>query len=116
MPFSENETETILQQLEDEFWSHRRPPLHLRDKVREGQRIEGQSIELFLNRPAFQRSGEWIEERIARLRYIRSRDLWEIDIWLSDLEWQLYEPFPKADTLPDALAEIHRDKHACFFG
>ena len=116
MAFSANETETILQQLEDHFWTLRRPPLQLRDQVREGQRIERQSIELFLNRPAFQRPGEWIEERIARLRYVRSRNLWEIDIWLSDLEWQLYEAFPKADTLPDALAEIHRDQHGCFFG
>jgi len=116
MPFSEIETETILQTLEDEFWTHRRPPLHLRDKVREGQRIDSQSIELFLNRPAFRRLGEWIEEPIAKIRYIRSRDVWEVYWQRADLKWHRYEPCPETKSLSDALAEIQRDEHACFFG
>lgn len=116
MPFSENETETILQELEDEFWTHHRPPLHLRDKVREGQRIDGQSIELFLNRPAYRRPGEWIEEAIAKIKYIRSKDVWAIYWRRADLKWHRYEPCPESQSLSDPLAEIHRDDHACFFG
>jgi len=36
-------------------------PLHLRDKVREGQRIEGHEIELFLVRPMFSDPAREIE-------------------------------------------------------
>ena len=39
--------------IEKLIWAKRRPPLHLRDRVREGQRIEGHEIELFLVRPLF---------------------------------------------------------------
>lgn len=116
MAFTENETAAILSQLEDEFWAHHRPPLELRDKLREGQRIAGQSIELFLNRPAFEVPGEWIEEAIAKIRYFRSQDVWVIYWQRADLKWHRYDPCPEVETLSEALATIHEDAHACFFG
>lgn len=116
MAFTENETETILGQLEEEFWVHHRPSLHLRDKVREGQRIDGQSIELFFNRPAFERPGKWIEESIAKIRYRRSRDEWAIYWQRADLKWHRYDPCPETETISAALAKIGEDEHACFFG
>lgn len=116
MAFNDAETESILDKLEREFWVQRRPPLHLRDQLREGQRIDGHSIELFLNRPAFRRPDEWIEEPIAKIRYVRSRDAWEIYWQRADLKWHLYEPCPETRSLSAALTEIKDDPHACFFG
>ena len=116
MAFTENETEVILRQLEDEFWVKHRPPIDLRDKVSEGQRIDGQSIELFLNRPAFLRPGEWIEEPIVKIRYFRSRDAWALYWQRADLKWHRYDPCPETETLSAALAKISEDEHACFFG
>jgi len=116
MAFTEDETATILRQLEEEFWAHCRPPFKLRDKVREGQRIDGQSIELFLNRPGFRRRDEWIEESIAKIRYFRSRDGWAIYWQRADLKWHRYDPCPETATLSEALATISEDEHACFFG
>ena len=68
MAFTEIEIAKHMKVLEDSFWVHRRPPLHLRDKVREGQRFTDQAIELFLVRPAFNHPDEQIEEPIAKLR------------------------------------------------
>ncbi|MEO0445633.1 MAG: DUF3024 domain-containing protein [Verrucomicrobiota bacterium] len=116
MAFTEQETELILTKLEEEFWTHRRPPLPLRDEMREGQRIHEQSIELFLSRPAFRRPDDWIEEAIARIRYVRTRDAWELYWQRADLKWHRYEPCPESQSLSTALAEIHRDEHGCFFG
>ena len=116
MAFSENETEKILRQLEEEFWTHRRPPIHLRNKVREGQRIEDHSIELFLVRPSFRRPDEWIEEPISKIRYVRSRDAWGIYWRRADLKWHRYDPCQETETLPEALAIISKDQHGCFFG
>lgn len=59
-----------LRVLEDCFWSRRRPPLHLRDKVREGQRFTNGCIELFFVRPAYKRPGEEIEESIAKVQHL----------------------------------------------
>ncbi len=116
MGFTENETEQILNQLEQNFWSRHRPPIELRDKVREGQRVEGQSIELFLNRPAFQRPDQWIEEPICKIRYLRSKDVWAIYWQRADMKWHRYEPCPETASLTAALAKISEDEHGCFFG
>ena len=67
MAFTDLEIAEHTLSLEQHFWAHRRPPLHLRDKVREGQRFTDQSIELFIVRPAFNRPGEHTEGSIAKV-------------------------------------------------
>lgn len=76
MAFTDIEIAEPMKVLEDSFWSQRRPPLHLRDQVREGQRFTNQVIELFIVRPAFNRPGEHIEESIAKVQYVLSRFFW----------------------------------------
>ena len=73
MAFTDIEIEEPMKVLEDSFWSRRRPLLHLRDQVREGQRFTNQVIELLIVRPAFNRPGEHIEESIAKVQYVLSR-------------------------------------------
>jgi len=116
MPFTDLEIAGHTTLIEELFWSRRRPPLHLRDKVREGQRIDGTGIELFLVRPAFQRPGEWIEESIAKVRFIRSRDVWHLFWKRADLKWHRYQPCPEADSLGAVLRTINVDANGCFFG
>jgi hypothetical protein len=116
MPFTESEIDDHTTTLEEHFWLHRRPPLHLRDRVREGQRFEGQSIELFLVRPAFNRPGEEIEESIARLQYVRSKNHWRLFWKRADMKWHRYPPCPETSTLAAALSVIHQDLKGCFFG
>jgi len=116
MAFTEIEIAQHLKVLETSFWSKRRPPLHLRDKVREGQRMEDQAIELFFVRPAFMRPGEFIEEAIAKLRYLRNRDVWKIYWMRADGKWHGYPPDPEAKSLEAALSVIDKDANGCFFG
>ncbi len=116
MAFSESELSQHLETLEREFWTKRRPPLELRDKIREGQRISGQSILLFYERPAFRRPKEFIESSIAKIRYNRTRNVWQIYWQRADLKYHSYKPHPEAATLSDALAVINADPHGCFFG
>jgi hypothetical protein len=116
MAFTEIEIVEHTINLEQHFWSLRRPPLHLRDKVREGQRFIGQSIELFLVRPAFRRPGEHTEESIARVTYVRSKKVWHLFWKRADGRWHRYPPHPEAKSLAAALRIIHEDANACFFG
>lgn len=116
MAFTELEIAEHTFTLEQHFWAHRRPPLHLRDKVREGQRFTDQSIELFLVRPAFQRPGEHIEESIAKVTYVRSKAVWRLFWKRADNKWHRYPPQPEAKSLTKALAVIHADVNGCFFG
>jgi len=88
------------------FWSRRRPPLHLREKVHEGQRLTDQSVELFMVRPAFNRPGEQIEQPIAKLQHVRSRKVWRIFWNRADGKYHGYEPSPQTDSLSAALRVI----------
>jgi hypothetical protein len=116
MAFTEFETESILKQLEDQFWAHRRPPLDARDEITDGQRIEGQVIDLFFNRVSFHDPSIWREDAIARIRYIKSRDCWAIYWQRANMKWISYEPCPETKTLSEALAIIREDAYACFLG
>jgi hypothetical protein len=116
MAFTENEISEHTLLIEDLFWSRRRPPVSMREKIREGQRFTDQSIEFFYVRPAFNRPGKLIEESIAKVRLNRSRGVWHLYWQRADLKWHVYEPFPEADSLADALRVIDEDAWNCFFG
>ena len=116
MAFSETELREHLEMLEGSFWAHRRPPLHLRDKIREGQRIAGHSIELFFIRPHFRDPDREIEEPIAKITFVRSQSIWRIFWMRADGKWHGYPPYPEAPSLVKALGIIHEDQNGCFFG
>lgn len=102
--------------LEKHFWAHRRPPLHLRERIREGQRFTEHAIELFLVRPIFDRPDEHIEESIAKMQYVRSKDTWHLFWKRADGKWHRYPPCPEAKSLAAALGVIDKDPNGCFFG
>ncbi len=116
MAFSESELNRHLFALEERFWAHYRPPPHLRDQVREGQRIPGHGIEIFFVRPAFRSPGESVEHSIAKLKFDRSREVWAIYWMRVDAKWHRYPPCPEAPTLGKALDAVHADPNGCFFG
>lgn len=116
MAFTENEIAEYATDIEKYFWVHRRPPFHLRDQIREEQRFADQAIELFFVRPVFRLPGQWVEEPIARIKFIRSRNVWQIFWKRADNRWHRYPSKPEARLLSTALKVIHEDPHHCFFG
>jgi hypothetical protein len=116
MPFSDSEIAEHTSTLEAKFWSFIRPPLHLRDRIREGQRFEGGSLELFFVRPAFGDPVKWIEDPIAKIRFVRSTGVWRLYWQRADLKWHSYPPCPETGSLSEALEIIKEDANRCFFG
>jgi hypothetical protein len=102
--------------IEKLIWAKRRPPLHLRGKVREGQRIEGHEIELFLVRPMFPDPTREIEESIAKARYVKSRDVWQVFWKRADMKWRRYLPRAEVKSLEAFLKLVHEDANRCFWG
>ena len=66
MPFTDNEIAEHTLTIEKHFWSKRRPPVEMRDKIREGQRFTGYTLDLFYVRPRWQHPGETIDSPVAR--------------------------------------------------
>ena len=116
MAFTDSEIAEHMKVIEDSFWSRRRPPLHLRDRIREGQRFTAHAIELFHVRPACKRPGEFQESSIRKVQYVRSQGVWRIFWMRSDCKWHGYEPCPEVKSLDHALRVMDEDAHCCFFG
>jgi hypothetical protein len=116
MAFNDVEIARYAGLIEKLIWAKRRPPLHVRDKVREGQRIEGHEIELFLVRPLFSDPTRQIEESIAKARYVKSRDVWQVFWKRADLKWHRYPPRPEVKSLEGFLKLVDEDANGCFWG
>lgn len=116
MAFTDEEIATHTATLEHEFWSRRRPPLNVRDLMREGQRFADQSIELFYVRPLHFDPTRHTEEPIAKLTYVRVSNSWRIFWQRADLKWHRYAPNPEVASLAEALRIVDHDANCCFFG
>lgn len=116
MAFTDVEIAEHLKVIEDSFWSRRRPPLHLRDKVREGQRFTDRVIELFIVRPVYDNPAEQTEESIARIQHLPRLRIWRLFWKRADGNWHRYQPCSQVPSLAEALRVIDEDAHGCFFG
>jgi len=116
MGFTDNEIAEHMKVLEEVFWSRRRPPVHLRDKVREGQRCADRTIELFIVRPVFNCPDEHTEESIARIQHVPHLRVWRIFWKRADGNWHRYQPCFEVASLADALRVVNGDANGCFFG
>jgi hypothetical protein len=115
MAFSEFETKRY-ERVVGEFLDRRRPPVHLRDKVDIGYRIERQSIEIFEIRPVWNDPGEKMEPPIAKATYVKSSDSWKVFWMRADMKWHGYGPDPLVKTLEEFLELVNEDSHGCFWG
>ncbi|MDA0346274.1 MAG: DUF3024 domain-containing protein [Verrucomicrobia bacterium] len=116
MPFTDEQIAFYTEAIERIVWSKRRPPLDARDQVREGQRIEGNSVELFLVRAEWRNQGKWIEEPVAKATYVKSSKVWKVYWQRADLKWHPYEGLPEVENFEDFLNEVEEDPYCCFWG
>ena len=116
MAFTDSEIADHTALIEQLLWSRRRPPLHLRDKIREGQRFTGHAIEFFFVRPQFEQPGRTVEESVAKVQFVRSRGVWRLYWKRADGQWHGYQPQPEAKSLAVVLRVIDEDAYSCFFG
>lgn len=116
MAFTNAEIAEYTALIERLIWARRRPPPHLRDKVREGQRIEGNEINLFLVRPYFRDPTQQVECSIAKTRYVKSRSIWVVYWKRADGKWHRYAPRPEVRSLEAFLKLVDEDANCCFWG
>lgn len=116
MGFNDAEIACHADLIEKLIWTKHRPPLHLRDKVREGQRIDGYEIELFLVRPLWCDPAREVEPSIAKTRYMKSRNVWRVFWKRADAKWHRYGPRPEVKSLEEFLTLVDEDANDCFWG
>jgi len=114
MAFTENELPLIEANLR-KFCDELDNP-EIIDKLKHDFRIEDQSIILFDVRPHFRNPKQKIETPIAKLRFFRSRNEWQLYWMRGDLKWDAYEPNPIGIGYMPLLKIVNDDEYCCFFG
>lgn len=93
-----------------------RPPEEIRNQLDIGFKLEGQNIELYDIRPRWDNPEEKLDLPFARIKYIKSTNLFKL-YWLrASGKWEAYKPFPEATHLQELLDIIDEDKYYCFKG
>jgi hypothetical protein len=94
----------------------RKSPQKLHDRVRIEFRVEGHEVLIYETRPAFRDPSHWVEQGVAKLRFVRTAGEWRLFWQRASLRWQSYEPLASSRDIEILLVEIDRDPHGCFFG
>jgi hypothetical protein len=92
------------------------PPEHA-DHLRTVYEVDGHSVSVYEERPPWDGVGDWTRMGVARFRYFRSRDEWQLYWMRQDLRWHLYWPEDEMPSdLPSLVALVESDEFGAFFG
>ncbi|MBK9247863.1 MAG: DUF3024 domain-containing protein [Ignavibacteria bacterium] len=109
------QTLMVIEALEN-FLERKRPPVHIRDQVDIGYRIDNQSIVIYEVRPKWSNPSEIHESPFAKATYVKAKDLWKIFWMRADLKWHSYQPVPAVKSIRDFLTVVEEDPQGCFWG
>ena len=93
----------------------RHSPRHLEDQLRFSYTILNHGVIVFEERRS-PRSADWITMEIAKLRYLRKTNEWQLYWQRANGKWWQYELRDPSNTLDAMIQEIERDADGCFFG
>jgi len=81
-----------------------------------GYSWDGQTALLFEIRPQWNDPTNILELPFAKLRFVKSSELWKLYWMRGSGKWEAYEPKPESNNLQEMLTEIDHDDYGCFFG
>jgi Protein of unknown function (DUF3024) len=101
-----------------ERWCRERVPEQVRDRVRVECEVDGRDVTIVDARAPWRPDlgPDWTRLPVARLRYLRSREVWRLYWRDRDEGWHEYRGLPFASSVDELLSEIDRDPTAIFWG
>jgi len=93
-----------------------RTPLHIKDQLSVEYSIKGHDVLIYEKRPHWRNPSEVMEEAVAKLKYVRTTNTWQLYWQRANLKWESYEPFPQSKDIGDLLKAVSADRYGCFFG
>jgi hypothetical protein len=98
------------------FMARRRPPEHIRPRFDLEYEQKGQAFEFVSVYPGMGGKGPKIRNPVARIKFVRTQDMWLLYWKRADMKWHQYEPAHQHTTLASALKTVDEDKYCCFWG
>ena len=99
-------------------WCRARVPASARDEIRIKYDVAGWDVTIVECRAPWspEAGPEWTRFPVARLRYLKSRQVWRLYWRDRDERWHEYPDLAFARDVGDLLEEIDRDPTAIFWG
>lgn len=91
-------------------------PAHIRKQLRFDYEIRGQEVILVEIRPSWSNESEEIHHEYAKVKYVRTQDVWKLYWKRASGKWNLFEPASDFISLEKAINEIEADRYCCFYG
>jgi len=114
MAFNDIELKKIDQIIGKPF--RNRVPKEHQDKLRYEVQIKGHDIIISEVRPSWSKPDVWLPVDFAKLKYVRSQNIWKLYWKRASGKWELYGPKEKAKNLKTLANVIEQDQFGCFFG
>ena len=90
--------------------------LEIRAQIDFGYSYDGKIAEIYEIRPLWDNLTEIQNTPFAKIRFYKSKQLWNLYWMRASGKWKLYEPFSESTHLDEIIDIIKDDKHGCFFG
>ena len=114
MAFSEVELAGIEQIVGDLCRRHTREDL--KHKLFFEYRVCGHDVAVFECRPFWNDPTEMTSGGVAKFKFVRSRNEWQLYWQRADLKWHRYDPYPASKEITQLVEEVEADRYGCFFG
>ena len=88
----------------------------IRAQIDIGYSFEQNTVILFQIRPLWNDPTKKQHLEFAKVRYFKSKKLWNLYWKGGNDTWKLYKPFPSSTHLSQIIDVIKKDKHNCFYG
>jgi hypothetical protein len=115
MKIGDNQYLEVIEAMEN-FIERKRPPVHIRDKMDLGYRIEDQNIFVFDIRPQWNKPEVILHHDLAKCTYVKAKNHWKIFWMRGNGNWHSYSIEPIMDRVHEFAKIVEEDAACCFFG
>jgi hypothetical protein len=91
-------------------------PDHIRDKLRYGFKIRGNSVTLFEERSSFPDRSRWVEIVVAQFRFNQENGKWTLYWADRNSRWHIYYDLNPNKNFDVLLQEVEKDPTCIFWG
>ena len=97
-------------------YCEKRVPHKIKDQVRVGFDIRGNSLTLFEERPQFRNEGMWVKIVVAQFRFDSKTSHWTLFCADRNSRWHEYIGLQSSKYIEHLLREVDRDPTRMFWG
>ena len=91
-------------------------PERLREKIRFGFRVRGNSVILFEERPSFADRSQWVDIVVAQFRFDPEDGKWTLYWADRNSRWHIYDDVSPNKNFHVLLTEVDKDPTGIFWG